>query len=158
MIFVTVGTSTFPFDRLLRQVDTFADGDEDVVVQYGSARFVPRATVASGFMDYDEVADRMRAARVVVAHAGAGSILTALSVGVRPVVVPRRSELGEVVDDHQWELSQRLARAELVTLVDDVADLTVDRLASVSGRHVTGGGSSLVDEVARFVESALARG
>lgn len=156
MIFVTVGTSTFPFERLLRQIDRLRVVEEAVVVQYGSSSFVPRASVAQRFMDYEEVARRMQEARVVIAHAGAGSILTAFHLGVRPVVVPRRKELGEVVDDHQVELARRLARAGLVTLVDDVEALTAARLQAVHPHRAAAARSSLVEEVAAFVEAAVA--
>ena len=74
-------------------------------------------------LPYDELAETMRAARVVVCHAGVGSILTALTNGKRPVTVPRLARLGEAVDDHQLPFARRLAEAGLVTLVEDPAEL-----------------------------------
>jgi UDP-N-acetylglucosamine transferase subunit ALG13 len=122
MIFVTVGTSTFPFDRLLRGVDSLEVGHE-LVVQYGASGLVPRARVARQFMSYAEVVEHMQRARAVIAHGGAGSILTALQAGRHPLIVPRRRQHSEAVDDHQVELASRLADRGLLTIVDDVSEL-----------------------------------
>ena len=52
-----------------------------------------------------------RSADKVVTHAGVGSILCADREGHVPLVVPRRHDLGEHVDDHQLELARALADA-----------------------------------------------
>jgi UDP-N-acetylglucosamine transferase subunit ALG13 len=155
MIFVTVGTSNFSFERLLRRIDEL-ELREELVVQYGASPFVPRAKLAEQFMSYDEVADNMRKARVAVVHGGAGSILTAFYAKVRPIVVPRRPEYGEVVDDHQVELAQRLARAGVVTLVENVDDLTPALLADADVSEGVPAESALAGEIAAFVRSTLA--
>ena len=110
-----------------------------MIVQYGSsaARIEPREGWLE-FMPFDELAELAREARVVVCHAGVGSILMARRAGKLPVVMARRHGLGEAVDDHQVELSRRLAASGLVTLVEDESDLA-GRSASSTG---TGGGPS----------------
>ena len=60
----------------------------------------------------------IRRARVVVTHAGVGSVMVSLANGKRPVVVPRLKSFGEAVDDHQLQLGRRFAAAGLVTLVE----------------------------------------
>ncbi len=65
----------------------------------------------------------VRAARVVVTHAGVGTIMVALANGKRPVVMPRLSRFAEAVDDHQLGLARRLSEADFVTLVEDEAGL-----------------------------------
>ena len=62
----------------------------------------------------------MRAADVVISHAGAGSILEALELGKRLVVCVNE----ELMDNHQAELANALeARGHVVvSTVDDVAD------------------------------------
>src|ERR687892_1143035 len=71
-------------------------------------------------MSYDEVLEHCRDARAVVTHAGVGSVITALSCGQRPLVVPRLSRHGEAVDDHQLEWARRFAASGLLTLVENV--------------------------------------
>lgn len=158
MIFVTVGTAR-AFDRLVAAADVLA-ADEEVVVQHGSGR-PPAIAMAVPFLAYDGVAELMRSARVVVAHAGAGSALTALLNGRRPVVVPRLRAYDEAVDDHQVEFAGRLARSELVHVVHDVVQLprVVSSLADAA-THARVWGSPLArrlrDEIADTLADARA--
>jgi UDP-N-acetylglucosamine transferase subunit ALG13 len=122
MIFVTVGTNEAAFDRLLRHLDGIA-ADEELVVQHGASAVRPPGATCRDFLPFDELAALMRRARVVVTHAGVGSIVAALTNGKRPVVVPRLARFGEAVDDHQVPLARRLAGSGLVTLVEDPAEL-----------------------------------
>ena len=119
MILVTIGTNEQPFDRLVSAAAGL-DGLESLVVQHGSSR-VPRGRGEwLDFVSFEELSERMRAARVVVCHAGVGSIMLARRCGKRPIVVPRRLHLGEAVDDHQLPIARRLDANGVVTLLEDV--------------------------------------
>jgi UDP-N-acetylglucosamine transferase subunit ALG13 len=122
MIFVTVGTGEQPFDRLLRSVEALSI-DEPLVIQHGSSTVAPEEATCLDYLPFPDMVTRMQEARVVITHAGVGSVIAALSVGKKPVVVPRRRHFGEAVDDHQVELARRLADAGVVTLIDDPRDL-----------------------------------
>ncbi len=123
VIFVTVGTNEAAFDRLVRAVETLPEGDE-IVVQCGSSAIRPtNAARCYEFMAFDDLLDEMRRARVVVTHAGIGSIMSALACGKRPVVVPRLVRHREAVDDHQLPVARRLEDAGLVTVVGDLSTL-----------------------------------
>jgi UDP-N-acetylglucosamine transferase subunit ALG13 len=154
MIFVTVGTSTQPFDRLVEGVPPLA-ATEEVVVQYGASAIRPAGAECVAFLEYAEMLDHMRDARAVVTHAGVGSIMAALSVGKRPFVVPRRRDLGEAVDDHQLELATRLEKAGLVTLVADPAALP-DALAASQPAPPGENGrpNALVEDLRAYLENA----
>jgi UDP-N-acetylglucosamine transferase subunit ALG13 len=134
MILVTIGTNEQPFDRLVLAAAAL-DVDEPVVVQYGSSRVVEPREGWIEFLPFDELSALAQQARVVVCHAGVGSILMARRAGKLPVVMARRHALGEAVDDHQVELSRRLAANGLVTYVEDETGLA-EAVATVSG---TGG-------------------
>ncbi len=154
MIFVTVGTSTFPFDRLMRSVDELGVGD-DLVVQYGASGFIPTAGVTQQFMPYSDVVENMQRAQVVIAHGGVGSILTAIQAGKHPVVVPRQRRYSEAVDDHQVDLASRLALRGVVTLVDDLSDLG-SRIAQAPVVQPSAAPSSdLAEAISEFVDSVL---
>ena len=90
VIFVSVGTNEAPFDRLLRAVASLPL-DEDVVVQHGHSRSARSA--GARLLDFLSLRGDGRPhprARVVVTHAGVGSVMVSLANGKRPVVVPRR--------------------------------------------------------------------
>lgn len=152
MIFVTVGTNEAPFDRLLRAVETLS-ADEEIVVQHGSSAVVPaNAARTYDFLLFDDLVGEMRASRVVVTHAGIGSIMTALSCGRRPVVAARLVAYREAVDDHQLPVARRLEEAGLVTLVEDLALL--GEVVARAGEDVDvalGADERLVGELREYV-------
>jgi beta-1,4-N-acetylglucosaminyltransferase len=123
MIFVSVGTHEAPFDRLLRAVGELRI-DEELVVQYGPSDVRCDRATEFDYRPFDEVVELVRQARVVVTHAGVGSVMLALSNGKRPVVMARLRSFDEHVDDHQLELARRLADAGLVDLVEDGTGLS----------------------------------
>ena len=117
MILVTVGTNEAPFDRLLEGVDAL-QLDEELVVQHGPSKVRPRGAECHDFLAFDEIVEHMRAARVVISHAGVGTVLVALANGKHPVVVPRLRQFGEAVDDHQLAFARRLHREGVLTCVE----------------------------------------
>ncbi len=151
MIVVTVGTNEAPFDRLLRALDRERPAEE-MLVQHGPSRVRPAGARCVEFLPYDELADAIRRARVVVMHAGVGSIMTALANGKRPVVVPRLRRFGEAVDDHQLDLGRRLHESGLVVLVESPDDvLGALETVSTSSELDLGPSRRLVAELREFI-------
>ena len=120
MIFVALGTQTYSFDRLLRGLD---EVDEELVVQGGASTHRPAGATWFDFLDFPQLLEYVRAARVVVSHAGVGTVMTVVGEGKRPVVVPRLARYDEAVDDHQLSFARRMQEAGLVRLVEDPAEL-----------------------------------
>ena len=151
MIVVTVGTNEAPFDRLLRALDRERPAEE-MLVQHGPSRVRPTGARCVEFLPYDELADEIQRARVVVMHAGVGSIMTALANGKRPVVVPRLRRFGEAVDDHQLDLGRRLHESGLVVLVESPDDvLGALETVSTSSELDLGPSRQLVAELKEFI-------
>lgn len=155
MIFVTVGSSTIPFDRLLRALDD-VNMDEPLVVQHGASTIRPRRADCVDFLDYETFIELVRGARVMITHAGVGSIMTALSERKRPIVVPRRSAYGEAVDDHQVGFARRAGERGLVTLVEE-ADLLVCAIADhvSAGAILTSSRSEIEVELRSYIEQCV---
>jgi UDP-N-acetylglucosamine transferase subunit ALG13 len=153
MILVTIGASE-PFDRLVEAAGRLP-GNEEVLIQCGASSIEPARGRCVDFMSFDELAERIRQARVVVMHAGAGSVLAALAEGKVPVVVPRRRKFGEAVDDHQVWFGQRLARTGLVRLVEDPARLAATLASHEPATVPQRESSRLVTEVRRYLDSVI---
>jgi UDP-N-acetylglucosamine transferase subunit ALG13 len=157
MILVTVGTSETPFDRLLEAFDVDGRPDEELVVQHGPSLVRPRGASCVDFLPFDELVAAIRGARLVVTHAGVGSIMTTLANGKRPLVVPRLRRFGEAVDDHQLALGRRLSDSGLVVLAENPADVlarleTASELAALE----TGPSRALVADLRGFIAERLA--
>ena len=158
MIFVTVGTNEAPFDRLVEATGRFGVAAEQVVVQYGASSIRPLGATLVDFVPFDRLVDYVRAARVVVTHAGVGSVLVALSNGHRPIVMPRLRRYGEAVDDHQAAFAAQFAETGLVTLVRDASELEA-ALDGGTGRGVAAApdGGLLVDELRSYLTACISR-
>ena len=155
MIFVTVGTNEARFDRLLHAVAAL-QVDEPVLVQHGhSSPIGPAHAELVDFLTFETIVDAIRHARVVVTHAGVGSVLVSLSNGKRPVVVPRLQRHEEAVDDHQLQLGRRFADAGLVTLVEEPAALGAALAAEQKAAAVLPSARALAGELRRYFESVV---
>jgi beta-1,4-N-acetylglucosaminyltransferase len=113
LIFVTVGNANQRFERLLQAVErAVAQGvvSEEVVVQAGNnPGFRPMHCKTIGFVPVAEFERLLSEARLVISHAGAGTLIQVLRTGKVPVVMPRRKKYGEHIDDHQMEIVAALA-------------------------------------------------
>ena len=151
MILVATGASQFPFDRLLRAVDSLPR-EQRIVVQHGCSAVRPAGAECVDFVPMPELAALVREASAVVTHAGVGSILLCLTNERRPIVVPRLRRFGETVDDHQLESARRFAERGLVTLLEDPAGLP-GAVAAAGDEHVApfSGESRLVSELRDYL-------
>ncbi|HMM55704.1 MAG TPA: glycosyltransferase [Candidatus Desulfobacillus sp.] len=108
MIFVTVG-SMMPFDRLVAAADAWAAASgREAFAQIGEGRYLPRHMEYTRRLAPGAFAARLRVAELIVAHAGMGSVISALEAGKPIVVMPRRSADREVTTDHQLHTTKWL--------------------------------------------------
>ncbi len=123
-VFATVGTQ-LPFDRLLAAVDAWAAANPRVTVraQTGSTltRFAHMQCSAS--LDQAAFAAAFAAARVVVSHAGMGTILSACELGKPILLMPRRVVFGEHRNDHQIDTAAEMAALPNVTVIHEARDI-----------------------------------
>lgn len=133
MIFVTVGAQ-MPFDRLIRAVDEWAGlrSRSDVFAQIGPSSFRPKHLKASRFVDPLQFREYVESADTIVAHAGMGSIITALELGKPIVVMPRREDLRETRNDHQVATAKHFGKHGLVFVASEKEKL-FERLDNIEG-------------------------
>lgn len=160
-VFVVLGMGHHHFPRLAAAALELADSC-DLVIQSGSTPIsIPSEHAenvrALSFIEYDEVLAELREADAVIAHGGTGSIITALSAGHRPIVVARRAELGEHVDDHQGATVSALEGIGVIDVADDADSLRKRVSAAVRTRtQVTAG--PLVDALMAHLFPAMTPG
>jgi len=122
MIFVTM--SSWEFERLAKEMDRIAGRTkEKVVMQTGLTKYKPKHAEYFRYTTGERIQELNKNARVVVTHAGAGCIITALKYGRPLVVVPRLKKFKEHIDDHQMIIAEFLERKGIVQAVYDIKDL-----------------------------------
>ena len=113
------------FERLIREMDRIAgELDEQVVTQIGSTDYEPRNCDYFRFMPVNEIEELYADARLIVCHAGIGSLVTAVKYNKSLILVPRMKRFGEHIDDHQLEIARQL-EAQGVAVVYEIDNLEV---------------------------------
>lgn len=108
MIFVTIGTQ-IPFDRFIKIVDELAETmDEEFVVQALEGEYLPKNFKTVDFIAPDEFNDIIKKSRLIVAHAGIGSVLSAIDYEKPIIIFPRLVSLGEHRNDHQMATAMKI--------------------------------------------------
>ena len=125
MIFATVGTQ-LPFDRLIVALDRWAASNPDVEVfaQIGRGTYLPEHISWSRDLDPQDFRKQIAHCDTVVAHAGMGTIISAIELGKRVIVMPRRASLGEHRNEHQLATASRLEHLNGLEVVQQEQDLS----------------------------------
>ena len=126
MIFVTLGSQKFPFDRLLQELDRLLEAGviaEPVFAQTGYSTYTPKRFSFEPFLDRDSFSAKMQEADTVITHAGTGAIIGAVKAGKKVIAVPRLSKYGEHVDDHQTQIIAQFNDLNLIAGLDGVEQL-----------------------------------
>ncbi len=153
MIFVTVGTHTQGFERLIKAMDELVGSGkikENVVMQIGNTKYEPKNCEYFRFESFKKILELNRSARVIITHAGAGCIITALQFGKTLIIVPRYKKFGEHVNDHQCDLASALDKERKAINVSDISSLEA-ALKSVSRLAKERKKSALVSNLAAYL-------
>ena len=161
MIFVTVGTHEQPFNRLIECIDNLKkDGviQEDVIIQTGYSTYEPQYCTWQKLYPYQEMIKLVDEARIVITHGGPSSFIMPLQVGKTPIVVPRRYEFDEHVNDHQVSFSKAVAeRMGTIIVVEDMSKLgetiiNYDELVSAMGNGLESNNEKFNRELGKVVD------
>lgn len=116
MIFLTVG-SELVFNRMVKAVDAWAasNGPVQIIAQTGISTdgdYQPKYMSSKSLISPANYTQYCRDADFLIAHAGMGSIITALTMGKPIVIMPRREKFRETRNDHQVATAKRFADRE----------------------------------------------
>jgi len=126
MIFVTLGSQKFQFNRLLEAVDNLvAEGriTEEVYAQIGYSNYEPQHIVFKQFLDREEFSKMTELADIVITHGGTGAIIGAVKKGKKVIALPRLAQYGEHVDDHQLQILKQFDGMGIILACYDLNDL-----------------------------------
>lgn len=131
MIFLTVGTTKYPFSRFFEDIDQVLvdlKSSEQLIAQVGINRHIFKY---NNFVVYPEIPfskmiDYLSKARLVISHAGLGTtMLSLIHSKNKPILVPRIKSFREHIDDHQIFFTQHMEKKDLVKAVYPEGDRTL---------------------------------
>lgn len=117
MIFVTVGSQKFQFNRLLKEIDKLIEENkitEEVFAQIGYSDYLPKNYKYKNFMDRNEFSDIISKCDKVITHGGTGAIIGAVKKGKKVIAVARLKEYGEHVDNHQLQIINEFKKMNFI--------------------------------------------
>jgi UDP-N-acetylglucosamine transferase subunit ALG13 len=137
MVFLTVGNSD-PFDRLVQAFDEWVrvsqqESLQEVVAQIGYGRYIPKNCPHVRFMPPVEYRRTFEQAKFVVAHAGMGTIITAVEFKKTLIVMPKRASLGEQRNEHQLATVRQFRHLPYLQVVNSEFELFQTLNSAVSG-------------------------
>jgi len=121
MIFITAGTTNFPFHRLERLVLSLCKlyPNKKFIFQISEVKEIfPEFVEIVSFLKPADFDNYLRTAEMVVSHAGYASVMKALRYAkTKPIVMPRLKRYGEHVNDHQLYFARLMHKKGLISLV-----------------------------------------
>lgn len=136
MIFVTVGSQKFQFNRLLRAVDDLiSDGTikDEVFAQIGVSDYKPKNYKYKDFLTQDEFNDYIEKSNLIITHAGTGVIINSIKREKKVIGVPRLAKYGEHVDDHQIQLLNEFKNMNFIEVANDENELK-EKIESIDSK------------------------
>ena len=124
MIFVTLGTSDYPFTRLLKQIDDLIENNiiKNIIVQCGNEDYQPKNFAIIKNLDKKEFNEYLKKAEVVITHGGVGTIIDCIKMGKKVIAFPRKAEYGEAKNNHQEQIINNLKNTGSI-LTGEINDL-----------------------------------
>lgn len=160
MIFVTLGSQKFQFDRLLKKIDELIDArviTDKVVAQVGASTYTPKNYEYIKFMDREKFAETMDECSVVITHGGTGVIIGAVKKGKKVIAVPRLAKYGEHVDDHQLQLLKQFDELNIICAcyeLDELGDL-YSSLDSKEFRPYVSNTHVIIDSIEEYLQTLI---
>ena len=120
---ISVGNSKQNFNRLLYFIPKIEHIlPKPVIIQKGVSDFKSKTMIIYDFMPMKDFKRFIKDAKLVIIHAGSGTMLNAIYSNKVPVVVPRLRKFNEIIDDHQIEIAEALEKENKVVMVKNFED------------------------------------
>lgn len=158
MIFVTLGSQKFQFNRLLKELDKIVENgkvQEEIFAQIGYSDYKPQNYQYKDFIDREEFQEIMNRSDIVIAHGGTGAIIIAVKQGKKVIAVPRLAEYGEHVDDHQMQLVKEFEESGIIKAVYDVKNLErgLLKIHNEEFKKYVSNTNNIIDSIEEFISS-----
>lgn len=137
LIFITLGSQKFQFNRLLQEIDRLV-GDkvikDEVFAQVGYSDYIPKNYRYKEFLDREEFQNIIDKCDIVITHGGTGAIVGSIKKRKKVIAVPRLSKYGEHVDDHQIQIVSEFKKMNMILSVDNISEIK-DRLEEIKDKE-----------------------
>lgn len=157
MIFVTVGSQKFQFNRLLKAIDDLIEkGDikEEVFAQTGVSDYQPKNYKYVDFTTREQFNENLDKCDLLITHGGTGVIVNALKKGKKVIAVPRLAKYGEHVDDHQMQLVDEMGKERMIEVCANLEDFSIciSDISKKEYRNYSSNTKNILNEIEGFIQ------
>lgn len=157
MIFVTLGSQKFQFDRLLKKIDELIEQgaiSDEVIAQTGASTYIPKHYTYMAFMNQDEFAEKTNQCDLFITHGGTGAIIGAVKKGKKVIAVPRLAKYGEHIDDHQLQVLKKFEDMGQIVVCYDLENLAdaLRQVQTVSVKSYHSNTETIIADIEEFLE------
>lgn len=157
MIFVTVGSQKFQFNRLLKELDMLVEKNgikEDIFAQTGYSDYKPKNYKYKNFLDRDEFKELMEKSNKVITHGGTGAIVGAVKQGKKVIAIPRLKEYGEHVDNHQLQIIDEFKKMKFISAVNEIDELgeAIKNIESYVSNGYVSNTDTIIESIDDFIK------
>ena len=156
MIFVTLGSQKFQFNRLLKALDDQIGENkisDEIFAQIGASDYRPSNFGFKEFMNRNEFAEWTDKADIVITHGGTGAIIGAVKKNKKVIAVPRLTKYGEHVDDHQLQLVRQFKELDLICECQNCDDLwkKIAEVKKTEYKRYVSNTKSIIDSIDSYI-------
>lgn len=126
MILVLLGTQDRQFDRLINEVVKLkkkGNIKDKIIIQKGVSIFEDNKIESFDFAPKEKIEELIDNAKIVITHAGVGTITECLTKNKKVIVVPRLKKYAEHTNDHQLQITKEFADKKYIIPVYDISKL-----------------------------------
>jgi len=127
LIFISLGSQKFQFNRILSEIDLLVDKgflkSEEIFAQIGYSDYKPKNFDYLKFLNSDEFKNKIEKCDLLITHGGTGSIMTGLRNNKKVIAIPRLASMNEHVDDHQLQIVNQFSETNIIEAVYDIKEL-----------------------------------
>ena len=158
MILVLLGTQDNSFHRLLEKIQELIDKKvikEKVIVQAGRTIFESKDMEIFSLVPQDKLKELMEEADLVITHGGVGSIVMALKMEKKTIAVPRLSEFGEHVNDHQIQIVDSFNKQGFLIGVTELNNLeeAIEKAKKFEPKKFVSQTENMINLIEDFIEN-----
>lgn len=160
LVFIILGSQKFQFNRLLEYIDKLIEEgiiDNSVVCQSGYSDYTPKYFSKQPFLDKESFLENISDSQLVITHGGTGAIINSLSKNKKIIAIPRESQHGEHVDNHQYEITEVFKKSGYILTATSYEELTSRLKESVTfcPKKFTSNNDRFLDSLERIINDVL---
>lgn len=158
MIFVTLGSQKFQFNRLLIELDRLIKEGiikDDIFAQIGYSDYEPKNYIYKEFLDREEFAEIIERSDIVITHGGTGAIIGAVKQNKKVIAIPRLKEYDEHVDNHQKQIVEQFNNLGFIYGLNNVSEIVqaINSIKTFEVKKYESNTKEIITSIDKFLNS-----